>query len=46
MSGGASEPGLRPPRDSGKLCILLKGFVSATCVSDMKIVHKIRPERF
>ena len=33
-------------RDSDKLCILLQGFVWETCVSDMKIVHKIRSERF
>ena len=36
---------LRSPRDSDKLCILLIGFV-ATCVFDMKIVHKIRTEGF
>ena len=35
------------PRDSDKLCILLKlSFVWATCFSDIKIVHKIRSERF
>ena len=37
---------LDPPRDSDKLCILLQGFVWETYVSDMKIVHKIRSERF
>ena len=37
---------LRPPRDSDKLRILLQGFVSETCVSDMKIVHDIGSERF
>ena len=37
---------LHPPRDSDKLCILLQGFVWETYVSDMKIVHKIRSERF
>ena len=37
---------LDPPRDSGKLCILLQGFVWETYVSYMKIVHKIRSERF
>ena len=35
-----------PPRDSDKLRILLQGFVWETYVSDMKIVHKIRSERF
>ena len=30
----------------GKASQLLKGFVWATCVSDMKIIHKIRSERF
>ena len=35
------------PRDSDKLCIFLKlSFVWATCFSDIKIVHKIRSERF
>ena len=37
---------LDPLRDSDKLCILLKGFVQGTCVSDMKIVHKICRDRF
>ena len=38
---------LDPPRDSDKLCILLKlSFVLATCFSDIEIVHKIRSERF
>ena len=38
---------LDPPRDSDKLCILLKlSFVLATYFSDIKIVHKIRSERF
>ena len=37
---------LDPPRDSDKLCILLQGFVWETYVSDLKIVHKIRSERF
>ena len=37
---------LDPPRDSDKLCILLQGFVWETYVSVMKIVHKIRSERF
>ena len=37
---------LDPPRDSDKLCILLQGFVWETYVSDMKIVQKIRSERF
>ena len=38
---------LDPPRDSVKLCILLKlSFVLATCFSDIKIVHKVRSERF
>ena len=36
---------LEPLRDSEKLCILLKGCVQWTCVSDMKIVHKIRRDR-
>ena len=36
---------LRPPRDSDKLRFLLQGFVSETCVSDMKIVHEIGSER-
>ena len=37
---------LDPPHDSDKLRILLQGFVWETCISDMKIVHKIRIERF
>ena len=37
---------LDPPHDSDKLRILLQGFVWETCVSDMKIVHKIRSECF
>ena len=37
---------LHPPSDSAKLCILLKGFVSAAYVSDMEIVHKICSEPF
>ena len=32
--------------DSDKLCVLLHGFVGATCFSDMNIVHKTRTERF
>ena len=32
--------------DSDKLCILLQGFVWETYVSDMKIFHKIRSDRF
>ena len=35
-----------PPRDSDKLRILLQGFLWETCVSDMKIVLKIRNECF
>ena len=37
---------LVPLRDSDKLCVLLHGFVGATCFSDMNIVHKTRTERF
>ena len=37
---------LDPPRDSDKLCILFQGFVWETYDSDMKIVQKIRSERF
>ena len=37
---------LEPRRDSDKLRILLQSFVWETCISDMKIVHKIRSERF
>ena len=36
---------LDSPRNSDKLRILLQGFVSETCVSDMKIVHEIGSER-
>ena len=35
-----------PPRDSDKLRFLLKGFVWATRISEMKIVQKIRNEHF
>ena len=39
--------GFVAPRDSDKLCILLKlSFVLATCFSGIKIVHKVRSERF
>ena len=34
------------PRDSKKLCILLKGFAWALCVSDMNIVHKMHMSVF
>ena len=37
---------LDPPSDSDKLCILLQGFVWETCVSYMKVDHKIRSEAF
>ena len=37
---------LVPLRDLDKLCILLHGFVEATCFSNMNIVHKTRTERF
>ena len=37
---------LGSPCDSDKLFILLKGFVWATCISNMKIIHKIHNEGF
>ena len=37
---------LDPLHDSDKLHILLQGFVWETCVSDMKVVHKLRSECF